>query len=92
MIINFSYAPFVVIALNKNLLSISTKNVPMKAMHLTNVNFVIKDLMENIFSIGILNQFMSEINHMKETFEMCHLWLMTSINVFYETAYRISPQ
>ena len=30
-------------------------------MYLTNVNSVIKDLMEIIISIGILNQFMREI-------------------------------
>jgi hypothetical protein len=65
MKINSSNAPFVLIALNKNLLSISTKNVFMKAMHFTKVNFVIKDLMEKTFSIGILNQFMKEINHIK---------------------------
>jgi hypothetical protein len=40
------------------------------AMHLTNVNFVMEDLMEKKISISILNQFMSEINNMKETFEM----------------------
>jgi hypothetical protein len=37
-------------------------------MHLTNVNYVMKDLMENQISIGILSQFMREINNMKETF------------------------
>jgi hypothetical protein len=37
-------------------------------MHLSNVNFVMKDLMENQISIGILSQFIREINHMKETF------------------------
>jgi hypothetical protein len=46
MDINCSNAPFVLIALNKNLLSINTKNVSMKAMHITNVNFVEEDLME----------------------------------------------
>jgi predicted methyltransferase len=40
------------------------------AMHLTNVNFVMEDLIENFFSISILNHFMSEINNMKETFGM----------------------
>jgi hypothetical protein len=69
MKINSSNAPFVLIALNKNLLSISTKNVFMKAMHFTKVNFVIKDLMEKTFSIGILNQFMREINHIKKPLE-----------------------
>ena len=58
------------ITLNQNLISNSTKNVSMKAMHLTHVNFVIQDLMEIIISIGILNQIMKEINHMQETFEM----------------------
>jgi hypothetical protein len=37
-------------------------------MQITNVNFVIKDLMEKQISIGILSQFMREINNMKETF------------------------
>ena len=36
---------FAIIMLKK-LLSNNTKNVSIKAMHLTNVNFVIKDLME----------------------------------------------
>ena len=40
------------------------------AMYLTNVNSVIKDLMEIIISIGILNQFMRKINRIKETFGM----------------------
>jgi hypothetical protein len=37
-------------------------------MHLTNVNFVMKDLIEKQISKGILSQFIREINHMKETF------------------------
>jgi hypothetical protein len=70
MVINCADTPFVFIALNKNLLSNSTKNVSIKAMYLTNVNSVIKDLMEIIISIGILNQFMRKINRIKETFGM----------------------
>ena len=56
------------ITLNQNIISNSTKNVSMKAMHLTNVNFVIKDMREKQISKGILNQFMREIDHMKGTF------------------------
>jgi hypothetical protein len=59
--INCGDTPFLSINLNKNLLSNSTKNVSMKAMHLTNVNFVIKDFMEKQISIGILLQFMRKI-------------------------------
>ena len=68
MKINCANRPFELIALNKNLLSNSTKNVSLKAMHLTNVNFVIKDMREKQISKGILNQFMREIDHMKGTF------------------------
>ena len=61
MDINCADKLFVFIALNNNLLSNSTKNVSMKAMHLTNVNLVIKDFMEKQISIGILLQFMRKI-------------------------------
>ena len=47
-------------------------------MQITNVNFVIKDLMEKQISINILSQFMKEINHMKETFwKQCILQMWT---------------
>jgi hypothetical protein len=39
----------------------------LKAMHITIVNFVMKDLMGKQISISILSQYMREINHMKET-------------------------
>ena len=65
MEINCANTPFVLIALNKNLLSNSPKNVS-----INHVNFVTKDLMEKQISIGILNQFMREINHMRGTLEM----------------------
>ena len=40
----------------------------LKAMHITNVNYVMKDLMDKQISIGILSQLMREINHIKESF------------------------
>jgi hypothetical protein len=55
---------------NKRILIFTTKACLriLKAMHNTNVNFVIKDLMGKQILTGILSQFMREINHMKETF------------------------
>ncbi len=68
---------------NRHIESVHEGNKPyernlLKAMHLTNVNFVMKDLMEKQISISILSQFMREINHMKETFwKQCILQMWT---------------
>ena len=50
MKINCSNAQFVPIDLNKKLISINTKNMFMRAMQLTNINFVMKNLMEKEFN------------------------------------------
>ena len=57
---------------NRHIESVHEGNKPyernlLKAMHITNVNFVMKDLMGKQISTGILSQFIWEINHMKET-------------------------